>query len=501
MKTKAYKLAAELGLQEQSLLEWLRDHGYPNARRADTIRSEVCQQARKALGRGGHRDRGGRRGPQKFGGSKPQAAIGPERGPRPGPHAAKSLSVSFGELLGAHLPADTFTGDSSEPAKAQRGSEGAVSKIAVPGESGRETPTSTTELDLDAERRAFDRERDVLRTEIEGWRVRAERIDRELVETRARLSGAESAARAVIELRGERERLLLECTTLRRRVSAVEDERDTIEHTALEFQLNLAEARQTLTEHEQVVGEQRSLETELAQAHQREMAWRARALELERAVHLGENLATVLERAGVEGLESQMRALRALLSTREGAFALFRAVKNVDAESIAKLVHNRMSRVCADRVCNQCVEPDLKFVLRVDDEADCEICRGSADRRWFQRMVRECDRAGVRRLLVIGGRDETRNQLRGLSEGQPVDLRLVSDREPVEPGRARGRVECCDLLVLWRDADEDVVRHYRDVAKAEGQAIVTVLGPRTGVAPLARSICNRLARNLAFTAA
>ena len=51
VKTKAYKLAAELGLQEHSVLEWLRENGYPNARRADTIRSEVAQAARQALGR------------------------------------------------------------------------------------------------------------------------------------------------------------------------------------------------------------------------------------------------------------------------------------------------------------------------------------------------------------------------------------------------------------------------------------------------------------------
>ena len=53
VKTKAYKLAAELGLQEQPVLDWLRANGYPNARRADMIRADVAQAARKALGRQG----------------------------------------------------------------------------------------------------------------------------------------------------------------------------------------------------------------------------------------------------------------------------------------------------------------------------------------------------------------------------------------------------------------------------------------------------------------
>ncbi|MEZ4463489.1 MAG: hypothetical protein R3F43_02960 [bacterium] len=50
---EAYKLAADLGVAEPVLLDWLRTNGYPNARRGDTIRAEVAVAARRALGRGG----------------------------------------------------------------------------------------------------------------------------------------------------------------------------------------------------------------------------------------------------------------------------------------------------------------------------------------------------------------------------------------------------------------------------------------------------------------
>ncbi|MBU0551406.1 hypothetical protein KJ940_07915, partial [Myxococcota bacterium] len=54
MKTKAYKLATKLKVEEGRLLDWLRAHGYPNIRRTDTIRAEVARAAQQALSRARH---------------------------------------------------------------------------------------------------------------------------------------------------------------------------------------------------------------------------------------------------------------------------------------------------------------------------------------------------------------------------------------------------------------------------------------------------------------
>ena len=50
VKTKVYKLAAELGIREDRILEWLRGQGYPHMRRADMVRAELVAAARSALG-------------------------------------------------------------------------------------------------------------------------------------------------------------------------------------------------------------------------------------------------------------------------------------------------------------------------------------------------------------------------------------------------------------------------------------------------------------------
>ena len=49
MKTKVYKLAAELGVREDRVLEWLRNQGYPHMRRADMVRSDLVVAARETF--------------------------------------------------------------------------------------------------------------------------------------------------------------------------------------------------------------------------------------------------------------------------------------------------------------------------------------------------------------------------------------------------------------------------------------------------------------------
>jgi hypothetical protein len=221
-----------------------------------------------------------------------------------------------------------------------------------------------------------------------------------------------------------------------------------------------------------------------------------------RAAVVGGNLGAALQRLGLGGLDEQQRMLQAIVAQPEGVRDLLRAVRQVDPDALARLVRDRLVRVCAHPVCNQVAVLEDRLPMRVDSGRDCEICRGSSDRRWFLRMVRECVRAGVRRLLVIGGRDGTRDALRGFAEGQPVDLRLIADNEEILPARVQGRVEGCDLLVLWSQAvvAGDVSGPYAEAAKREARPVVQVLGDRGGIAPMARAVCNRLARDLVLNA-
>ncbi len=490
MKTKAYKLAAELGLHEQSVLDWLKSNGYPNVRRADTIRAEVVQAARKALARGAP-------GPSPSpGGLRPSKP--PARGPTGAPAApappAEELRVSFAELLEAHLSTGT-----SSPREAEPGARTTGPLSPMPARNTVPLPAAAP-LPTDAEIRALRAEeaRDAARREADEWRVRFNRVrsERDELAGQVKVWAPQMETRPVLE--AERARLAQEAALLRQRLKAVDDERATLESTCAELQDELTEARGSLTAFEAIEDDRRQVQEELQAAVQREMAWRARALELERAALLGGSLQAALSRAGVSDVADQAAVLQAVLGHREGALALLRMLRPTDADGLARLIAERVRRVCVDAVCNQVAAALDTFVLRVDAERECTICAGSDERRWFARMALECDRAGVRRLLVIGGSETVHEQLRVLSQGHRVDFRLVASTDDLFPARVQGRVEGADLVVLWSPSvvDPAVSEPYAQAAAGEGRPVAHVVGGRCGVLPMARAVCNRLTRSL-----
>ncbi|MCB9537738.1 MAG: hypothetical protein H6704_15915 [Myxococcales bacterium] len=484
MKTKAYKLAAELGLHEQSVLEWLRANGYPNARRADTIRADVAQAARRALGRGRERDRR----------QRPRAApVARGRGGAAAERADEGFKVSFAELLEAHLPSGVDAGEAPVP-----DDNATVPELPAVHLDARPGPPRADDVDhLQLRLAHAESERDQARRDLASLRVHGEKQAQELVQLREALAEAKRNLAAIEALRADVERLHLDRTRLRQQLEAAVDERATLEQTCTELTEALDDARQAAEAAETATQQRQSVKTDLDAAMQREMAWRARALELERASQDGANLAGLLEAHGLRDLDDQVRALRALLDARESAGAFVRALRNVDAGAIDRLVGDRLTRVCAHPICKQVAALGGRLAVRVDDEARCGVCRGSADRRWFARMVQECSRGGVRRLLVIGGSPATHQLLRELSQGQPVDLRLVAADEPTSVARAQGRVEGCDVLVVWSAwvVDPDVTAPYTQAADAQTRPVVSVLGRADGVGALARAVTHRLARN------
>ncbi|MCK6575407.1 hypothetical protein L6V77_30480 [Myxococcota bacterium] len=489
MKTKAYKLAAELGLHEQSVLDWLKSNGYPNVRRADTIRAEVVQAARKALARGAP--------PPNAASSNLRPSKPPPRGSSAPPAAAnppEDLRVSFAELLEAHLSTASAPTREAEPAPRATGP-----LSPMPARNTGPLPAAAP-LPTDAEIRALRAEeaRDAARREADEWRVRFNRARSERDEFAAQVKawGPQVETRPALE--AERARLAQEAALLRQRLKAVDDERATLESTCTDLQEELTELRGGLTALEAVEDDRRQVQEELQAAVQREMAWRARALELERAALLGGSLQAALSRAGVSDVADQAAVLQAVLGHRDGALALLRMLRPTDADGLGRLIAERVRRVCVDAVCNQVAGALDAFVLRVDAERECTVCAGSEERRWFARMALECDRAGVRRLLVIGGPDAVHEQLRGLSQGHRIDFRLVSANDDLFPARVQGRVEGADLVVLWGPGvvEPAVSEPYAQAAAREGRPVAHVVGGRCGVLPMARAVCNRLTRSL-----
>ncbi|MCB9525748.1 MAG: hypothetical protein H6702_20585 [Myxococcales bacterium] len=497
MKTKAYKLAAELGLREQQVLEWLRSHGYPNVRRADTIRADVAQAARRALS-------GARRG-----GGAPTASVapsgataggggrmrGPSRAPSrvPAPAPAEEspgFRTTFADLLEQHLP-------SQEAATSAIPDTARTVEMAVPPLALRQAIAQGEAADALRRRVAeAERRRDEAQQAQEAAELAQRAAQAALNAARGELGRLEGEPERRARAESELERVQLERSTLRQRLQATEDERSTLEQTCGELQAEVRELREAVERYETDERDRQAVEGDLEQAKQREMAWRTRALELERAHQHGANLPVLLQGFGLTEPRHQADVLRALLDHRETATAVLRAIQHVDAGQVQRLVTQKVVETCAHVICNQVVALDQKVAVRVESERRCRVCQGHADRRWFTRMARECTRAGVRRLLVIGGGVEVQDRLRALSEGQSVDLRLVADDDPVQPARVKGRVEGCDLLVLWTaQGDAPLPMAYAEAARGEGRGVLRVLGATPRVVELARAVTHRLARD------
>ena len=68
-------------------------------------------------------------------------------------------------------------------------------------------------------------------------------------------------------------------------------QREALEQTCVELQRELQDQREMISEFDSLQGDHDSVLGDLENARQREVAWRKRALELERAAHAGDDLA------------------------------------------------------------------------------------------------------------------------------------------------------------------------------------------------------------------
>ncbi len=506
MKTKAYKLAAELGLQEQSVLDWLRDNGYPNVRRADMIRSEVAQAARQALGqvrsavsRGVTTASSLRRSS-----GRPDKSFNESRRRGPPTSATQGgdgFRVTFADLL------DEFGGSPDPSSSPVSIASGSVSVSPITTGSRSENTGAVAALEkLRFELAQLEKERDQLRQEILVERANTEsaersatRLKHQLVQVRSRSEEAEKVIR-------ERDRLSIECASLIKSIRQIEDENATLQGTCSDLQSRLTELDSAAIEMESLQLDHSVVLGDLETARQRETAWRARALELERAMQSGGNLLDYFGVLGIEERAEQIRLLASLASSEKAAVGLSQAVRSFDQELLDKLVRENVRATCTHVICQRVVAQRGLQAFRVDAAERCSVCGGHDDQRWFKYFAHQCALSGVKRVLVVGGASSFQTSLRQLSAGHALEIRLLALDEQNNEGRVRGRIEGCDLLVLAEGNPDEAspITSYAEVARQFNRLVVR---PRKSgkmqsftIRTLAQSAANVLARADVLTA-
>lgn len=108
-------------------------------------------------------------------------------------------------------------------------------------------------------------------------------------------------------------------------------------------------------------------------------------------------------------------------------------------------------RVCGDGACEQLARPQLAGrLLVVGEQASCDVCGGSNNRRAATMAVMACMGAGISRLLVVGGTRALHAELEALIRGSSLELRCIDGQEQT-PGKkeARSDLAWAQLLVVW----------------------------------------------------
>lgn len=105
-------------------------------------------------------------------------------------------------------------------------------------------------------------------------------------------------------------------------------------------------------------------------------------------------------------------------------------------------------RHCSSPDCVATVADDGRQPIEVE-RAHCSVCSGSNNRRAMRRMASACSQAGVRRVLVVGGRPPMYAEMER-TIGRDLELRFVDGTSNLPNGTDALR-DCAwaDLLVIW----------------------------------------------------
>jgi hypothetical protein len=153
----------------------------------------------------------------------------------------------------------------------------------------------------------------------------------------------------------------------------------------------------------------------------------------------------------------------------------------------------RLVRHCSDPACAAAVADDGRRPVEVE-RAHCSVCSGSNNTRALRRMAAACEAAGIRRVLVVGGRRPMYVEMERTLASKPLDLRFVDGTSKLPNGIDALR-DCAwaDLLVIW--APTPLPHKVSDLYRPETCGVrrrVTV--HRRGIEALATEVVDHLSR-------
>ena len=140
------------------------------------------------------------------------------------------------------------------------------------------------------------------------------------------------------------------------------------------------------------------------------------------------------------------------------------------------------------RLCHNCVRraaADGRELVQVPRHA-CSECNGSSNGRAVSEMVGACRRAGLDRLVFVGGSPATRAELKELV-GDSLKLRLVDGTTGSDKRTAQKDIRWADLIVVLGKTQlaHKVSLLYTNNPNARGKLVTT---SRRGIEAIADDV-------------
>ena len=211
-------------------------------------------------------------------------------------------------------------------------------------------------------------------------------------------------------------------------------------------------------------------------------------------------IAEFLEGQGFSNPDAAARA-RAVLERDGKTNPRKQGIAIAKIASASTLLQATLARIC--EACSR-LHPDAAsgrepVIVKAED---CELCRGSNNRRAARVALNALQQAEVRHVLVVGGWPTALVELRDALTDPAIDLRLVEGRKGLRPISSVERdLSWADVLVVWGNTplDHALSEPYTSRARA-GKFRTPKLTVQGGVEAFCRELHRHAERRRAATA-
>ncbi|MBX3358216.1 MAG: hypothetical protein KF745_07295 [Phycisphaeraceae bacterium] len=157
---------------------------------------------------------------------------------------------------------------------------------------------------------------------------------------------------------------------------------------------------------------------------------------------------------------------------------------------VAALLAEKFMRVCSRGDCSAKAPAQAagRAIVPASTPAFCEVCGGSVNRAAVSEMVAACQRAGWRRLCILGGSPASREEIDTLAAGR-LELRLIDGTRSASHKDAAANIAWADRVVIWGSTE----LAHKVSALYKGPNVITAA--RRGVADLTAAVIESARRS------